>query len=374
MSIPVVDPQDPVLINVTVQINPLPVDLTRRFMIVSAGDTNITTNTYKAVNRSDYASYFTSTVGNKTYQWLIAFFAQAPGSTAYIFEGGPVVATAITNLTTFINAQTAPMYKYSCPTSFYGNVAFAALINSYNGVTTSTYFSTEITNGVDPSADPKFTPLAGAKAFCPFYGSGVSGESIDGASTGVMASPKYDLSATNPNTMLNYSQITGITAPVLSFSLRNTLNALGINYAGSINGIVTIFNGRYADLNAWDYWYAWDWFQLNAISNLTAAIVNGANNPQARIAYDQNGIDSVKGTLNAVATKGQSFGVVTDFGASYDFIKGVITNEGSFSAIAFFPYIAANPSNYVAGIYDGLSGYVLIGRFIRQVVFNVTIN
>lgn len=377
-SIPVIDPQDPVIVNVTVQVNPPEADLIRKYMVVSAGDTNIDSGSYEVVDRSSYEDIFTSTTNNPTYNWLVAFFTNAPNAEAYVLETGTIVgndATAnIAILSAFISAGTEPCYKYSCPQGFYGEGAFTTLLGLYTGVTAQTYFSLEITNGVDPSQDPNFTALAGMKSFFPCYGSGVSGESIDGAITGVMASTLYDLSASNPNTMLNYSRVLGVTAPTLSSTLATTLNGLGINYAGIITGITTIFNGRYADLVTWDYWYGWDWFQINTINTLTATIVNGANNPSASVRYDQNGIDTIKSVLNGVAKKGQSYGVVTDFGADYDFINDEITDLGSFYAIPFYTYIASEPTKYAQGKYDGLSGYLLIGRFIRQVVFNVTIN
>jgi len=132
--------------------------------------------------------------------------------------------------------------------------------------------------------------------------------------------------------------------------------------------------GRYADLNTWDYWYNWDWLQINLLNTVSAAMVNGSNVPAAAIRFNQNGIDALKSICNGVCTLGMTDGTVTGFGGGYNITTGLITNPNTFSAVPFAAYIAANPSDYEAGIYRGLSAYVQIGRFIRQVIINVTIN
>jgi hypothetical protein len=191
---------------------------------------------------------------------------------------------------------------------------------------------------------------------------------------GIMASSVYDLSSTNKSTMLNYKNALGVTVEVLDDSLRADLNNSGVNYIGEMAGHAMIFNGRYADLNTWDYWYNWDWLQISLLNSVSAAIVNGSNVPSAAIQYNQNGIDALLSVANGTGNTGKLFGAVTEFGASYNIHTESIENKGTFAAVPFYTYIAASPSDYAAGIYQGFSAYFLIGRFIRKVVFSITIN
>jgi len=68
-----------------------------------------------------------------------------------------------------------------------------------------------------------------------------------------------------------------------------------------------------------------------------------------------------------------SVGFLTEFGESLADDMATIVNAGSFFAIPFSEYIAANPDKYAREIYDGISGVVRVGRFFRQVIINVTL-
>ena len=375
MTATIPDPATPVELNVSVQVNPAPADLIRKIMKVSSGNTNLTNGHYAAVTASDYTTIFTSpTATNETLLWLKAFFDQAPDKTAYVLE-----ATAQHDLDTFITAGTAPMYTYFVPAAWYESGPyytgdFVSLVKSKTAVPAATYFAVEVTHGVSPAEDQNFLAYAKSKSLFPIYGNAVADESVPGAIAGVMASGLYDLSQANPATMLNYKRLNGITPETLDASLRNDLNNNGCNYASDFSGNTVLFNGRYADLNAWDYWYNFDWLQINLLNSVSAAIVNGSNVPAAAIRYNQNGIDALKSVCNGVCSLGMTDGTVTNFGAGYNSQTGLITNTGTFNAIEFNSYIAANPADYEAGIYKGLSAYIQIGRYIRQVVLNVTVN
>ena len=375
MTATIVDPANPVELNVSVQVNPAPADLIRKIMKVSSGDTNIGNGHYAAVTSSSWTTIFTGDKSTtETYLWLQAFFAQAPDKTAYVLE-----ATAVDDLADFIENGTAPMYQYFCPAAWYESGPyytgeFITLVKSKTAVTDPTYFAIEITHGVSPAEDQNFLAYAKAKSLFPIYGNAVADESVPGAIAGVMASSIYDLSQANPATMMNYKRLNGITPEVLDASLRADLNNNGCNYAADFSGNTVLFNGRYADLNTWDYWYNWDWLQINLLNTVSAAMVNGSNVPAAAIRFNQNGIDALKSICNGVCTLGMTDGTVTGFGGGYNITTGLITNPNTFSAVPFAAYIAANPSDYEAGIYRGLSAYVQIGRFIRQVILNVVIN
>ena len=366
----VVDPKFPVTLNVSVLASPPPASLIRSYMKVSSGDTNLGNGNYKAVTISNWTTVFTGDKSTtETYLWLQAFFNQAPGATAYVLE-----ATTVSDLTAFIATGVAPMYFYSVPSAWYTDSSFVTLVKAHTGESNLLRFAVEITHGHSPVGDSNFTAYASADSLYPIYGNAVATESVLGQHLGRMASSVYDLSSANPMTMLNYKTLNGATAEVLDDTLRQDLNNSGVNYNGEINGQVCIFNGRYADLSTWDFRYNLDWLQITLSNSFITAIVNGSNVPAAALRYDQNGIDSTKSIANGVSNTGKVYGTVTEFGSDYNIQTGQIENKGTWGAISFYTYIADNPSDYAAGIYQGLYAYILIGKFIRKVVLNVTIS
>ena len=207
MTATIVDPANPVELNVSVQVNPAPADLIRKIMKVSSGDTNLGNGHYAAVTSSSWTTIFTGDKSTtETYLWLQAFFAQAPDKTAYVLE-----ATAVDDLADFIENGTAPMYQYFCPAAWYESGPyytgeFITFVKSKTAVTDPTYFAIEITHGVSPAEDQNFLAYAKAKSLFPIYGNAVADESVPGAIAGVMASSIYDLSQANPATMMNYKR------------------------------------------------------------------------------------------------------------------------------------------------------------------------
>ncbi len=501
MVVTIVDPQNPVVINVSVTTLPAPTDLIRKFMKVSSGDTNLGNGNFQAVTSSNWQTVFdTGKETSESYLWMAAFFAQAPDATVYILE-----ATEVADLTAFIDSAIDPMYLYSVPASWYdansyapafltggsgatgvfgtwtpvtdgsfnisidgdaitvsaldfssaldmddvaaviqagiraetgaletcvwdtdhflvssvlataasaitvtsaaglgtdisgagatpfmdsdsgqGTVTdtvetpasnpFITLVQAHISVTAALYFAIEITHGISPAQDSNFTAYAAPKSLFPIYGNDEATQSVPGTMIGIMASTIYDLSATNKATMFNYKKTNGLTVEIIDATFRIDLNDAGVNYIGALAGEAMVFNGRYADLTTWEYWYEWDWFQITLENRFTAAIVNGSNVPAAAIQYNQNGIDALTAVANGTANTGKLYGAVTEFAKSFNIVTDELEGVGTFAAVPFYEYIAAAPADYAAGIYQGLSAYVLLGRFIRKVVIAVTIN
>ena len=65
--------------------------------------------------------------------------------------------------------------------------------------------------------------------------------------------------------------------------------------------------------------------------------------------------------------------MVTDFSQTIDNTGTTLVDKNTFFAIDYYTYKAANPAKYQAGEYDGLSGFIEIGKFFRKVTFNVTL-
>lgn len=381
-----VDPLSPVVINASSLLNPTPNNRLRRFGIVSLGDTNITTPISRDIVRNEILEIFDVTTdvykSSYTYKWLTSFFANNPQGVAVVIETGkaggttelPDVSSNIDKLITFIGDDKDTCYNYSCPQSIYhSKTNVKTLVNAYSGETQMTYFTFELSLNEKPTTSEYYLNLQGLKAFCPVYPSNIPTVNASGAFNGVLASPKYNLSQTNPMTPLQYSKVVGIPPQEFSYSYRMELINAGVNYIGSFQNTAVILNGRYADNVAWDYWYSFDYVTTQITSFLLNALFNGANVPSASLHYNQAGIDALKSVVVGRLKEGQAVGAISDFAEGIN-TDGTLKNTDSVFAISYYTYIAQYPDKYSAEIYDGLSAVVRIGRFFRQIVFNITLN
>jgi hypothetical protein len=180
----------------------------------------------------------------------------------------------------------------------------------------------------------------------------------------------YAPSSTNKVTSLNFGFVSGVTPfPTAgNAALLATLNAANVNVigTGSQGGIsdAIIIGGNNLDGKPFKYWYSVDWAQINLPRNLTAALINGANNPLAPLDYNQQGINVLQQT--AVNTMGTGIGdglvlnpiKATTLSAA-DFQQALDgTTFNGFTVVnadPFGSYVRENPNDYAAGIYNGLS-------------------
>lgn len=372
------DPQNPVVLNVAVSTPLSPVDLERRFCKVSAGDTTITTGNIRAITADEIATIFTGTyTGYETYLWLVNFFANNANGTAFVLEVGAIdggdPGTNIAALASHITAGVDVCGHYSVPDEFYGDSDFAALVTTYSTDDPIYKFSSHITHGTAPADQVAFTALATKSAWFPVYPSAVATENAAGAMVGIMASGLYDVSPTNLMTPLQYKQVVGVTPEKFTTTFRTALVNAAVNFVGGIQSVAVLMNGRYADNKSWDYRFS-ERVTLQDIQNsLLALIVNGANVPAASVPYNQEGIDKLLAVANARAAYRKSCNMVTDFSQALDNTGTTLVDKDSFLATDYYTYKAAKPSKYQAGEYDGLSGFIEIGKFFRKVTFNVTL-
>jgi hypothetical protein len=124
------------------------------------------------------------------------------------------------------------------------------------------------------------------------------------------------------------------------------LSAYGnIFYPTSEAGISEVgqWKGTFSDGTQMSWWYGIDWYQIQVARDLAAAIINGSNSLPPLL-YDQDGIN----TLAAIAQR--DLNTAISFGCA---LSGTVT------AIPFGEYVLANPDDYQAGIYNGLSATVV---------------
>lgn len=268
--------------------------------------------------------------------------------TATINSSGVVTAVTITNQGWYPN-QTAPTVTFSAPTS--GTTATGTvnmenaqnvLAANYESPTGKTYFfATTTVSGAPTYAANKaifatiVAPTAPSTEFTaamPFYQALVNNPS-----------------ASNPLAPMAYRYAYGVTNWPQSGQNANITNALSayanLIISGAEGGISNsaLFKGTTMDGTQFSWWYGIDWFQIQVNQALAAAVLNGSNsNPP--LLYNQNGINTLGKIAQQVANSAVKFGCA---------LSAVVT------ATPFGTYTTENPTNYQAGIYNGLSATVV---------------
>jgi hypothetical protein len=175
----------------------------------------------------------------------------------------------------------------------------------------------------------------------------------------------YAPSAANLVTPFSFGYVYGVTPfPTRGQnSLLNTLknsytNVIGTGAEGGISNTIILW-GTTEDGHDFTYWYSVDWVQITSNEMLSNVIINGSNNPQNPLYYDQNGINRLKAAEQTVMNNGIAFGLVL----------GPVT----VNAVPFTTYVTENPTDYPAGIYRGLSVTYTPQRGFTQIVFYVNV-
>jgi hypothetical protein len=310
-----------------------------------------TTATATAAITGDAVSATTITNGGAGYTAIpsVTFSAPSEGDTATgvaVVTNGVVTAINITDPGS--GYESAPTITIAAPTGVTAtgtaNLAsgLSNLASDYDSATGKTYFLvTAATSNLDDYADQKSiitvvpSPLAPSTEF-------------------TAASAFYDLLMNNPNAAnrlapFGYRYVYGVTAwPTKQnqATLTNILSAYG-NYigTGAEGGIsnTLLRNGTTMDGSQINWWYGVDWFQIQVKQALAAAIINGSNsNPP--LYYDQNGINTLQKIAQNIANDGVAFGCLL---------------SATISATPFATYVAQNPDDYQAGIYNGLTAQIV---------------
>lgn len=284
-----------------------------------------------------------------------------------------IVSQAVKVLSDFVASGELRVYEWACPTSFYDNTDFIALVKSYSGITAGQYFSLELPEGTDPSTDETFALYIQSKSFAPVYPSLVEGESSNGAIVGIKAGNLYNLSVSNPLSLLQWKTVYGITPrDRLSNSLVDALNENGCSWIGSLNNNTVVLGGMVADGQNWESYFALDTFIFRLTVDIASMMIQASNNPLQSISFNQNGINIIKNKLVAISNTMLSFGVLDNFGSDYDTNTNAILNTGEWAAIDFATYKANQYEDWKNGIYNGASCYVTIRHFVLQIVPSIT--
>jgi hypothetical protein len=209
------------------------------------------------------------------------------------------------------------------------------------------------------------------------------------AAAGFAVTLTLNPSPTNQVTQAAYSYLYGVTPyPTFGNSTLFTqlstanINIVGTGAEGGLTNAVWMFGTTLDGMDFNKYWYSVDNVQVNLDLYTSAAVINGSNNPQAPLNYNQQGINSLQGvggsvmrseiayslalgTLLLTQMDGASFAAAVEAGA---FAGYVVVN-----AVPFMSYVQINPSDYPARLYQGLSVAYTVQNGFKQIVYNVTV-
>jgi hypothetical protein len=357
-------------VNTTVSSAPVPSQLQQSGAIVSIGGTTLSTGSYQFCGTLAAVTAILSTAGNYTEVANMAgtFFAQGNAVGVYVLELGVegTVPAGITALGTWITANPGIFYAYLTPLAWDASgAALNTMAANYASPTGRTYFFITTTT-TTISAYAVTTKSIIATVASPL----AAGTEFQAA---VLF---YQWIANNPSiatpvSPMNFRFAYGVTpwAPTGSTTAIDTvLTAFGnVILTGAEGGISTalIRNGTTMDGNQMIFWFAVDWFQINAKVQLANAVINGSNsNPP--LYYNQAGVNTLLSVAKNVASTGVSIGLLLSTTATAS-----VAATPSVSAVPFATYIAANPTNYASGVYNGLSATITPQTGFTSITFNI---
>lgn len=268
-----------------------------------------------------------------------------------------------------------------------GSVA-ATIAGGFNGTFTALPGTTGSTLLYAVAANPGSASIDGQLKASYYTSAGIASSEFSLAAM-FYVTLNYTPSTVNKVTPTAYSFLFGVTPfptqgnQALLQTLENSsVNVVGTGAQGAISNNV-LYDGTTRDGHDFTYWYSVDWAQINLAINIANAIINGSNNPQNPLLYNQNGINRLQqvavSTMNSGITFGLVLGAVSqvqldgpDFAAALD--AGTFDDLTAVNAIPFVPYSQENPNDYAIGQYDGISVSYTPARGFRHIIFNLNVS
>lgn len=292
------------------------------------------------------------------------YFGQGNATAVYVLELGPLnVGDSVAALSSWLTAYPNTVYHFLLPREFgqYVDSSFLALLSRYNNTTAKVYF--HITT--DINSYPSFSNLDKC-AMVMVEAPGIPATEFSAAAKfySVLA---YNPSATNRVCPLRFTFVYGVTPyPVLGNGpILAALDAANVDYisTGAEGGIsdAMLANGQTMDGRDFTYWYSVDWLQINSDLDIANEVINGSNNPQAPLDYDQPGIDRLQIRAQQTLKRGITYGLVNT------------STNPQVVATPFAQYVTTNPGDYKEGVYNGLAVTFVPARGFTQITFNVNV-
>lgn len=334
----------------------------RRQQIVryfSNGETTLTSGTSQLITqKSDLTAILGSTVVSAS-AFATSFYSQGTSSYYVTEVSGETGSTTIDKITAWLTANPDVTYIAALDAKASVESDFVTLAKQYEAATACLYFLPTLTVS-------EFANVSGIKSIIGFLPATSAPSTEYGAGGLAYKFAALTPSTTSPIAPFTYQFMTGLTeyATALQTSLINTALAANANFiipataAGLTDDI--LMGGVCADGTSIQMWYGADYAYLHLTQGLTAAVINGVNNATNPLDYDQSGINTLKAAAVLYLKNAVNVGA----------ILGPVT----VTAVSFEDYVAANPDDYAAGIYNGLTATVVPKNGFTNITFGLTID
>jgi hypothetical protein len=310
------------------------------------------------------------------------FFAQGSSLGVYVLEvGHGTIVANIAEFASLLSANPLEYYAYLIPRGWDAQSTFVSLCLQYNSTTAKQYFCVTATTGTYTS----FTALQKA------VGMLIEAPGIPETEFSMAArfwnQLKYSPSSANPVTPLQYAFVYGVTPYPATTTQQTTWTAANLDWIGTgaeggiSNALISL--GTQCDGNPLNYWYSIDWMQINLNQSVSAAVINGSNNPLAPLYYNQQGINSLEGVATKTVNQGVSYGLALGPVTVYQLTASAFTaliQSGTaplgvlVNAVPFASWVALNPSTYSIGNYGGLVCAYTPARGFATIMFNISVS
>ena len=240
----------------------------------------------------------------------------------------------------------------------------------------------------DVPTDPGAESVLGTLVQSQYASAGVGANEFSLASA-FRTTLNYQPSSTNKVTSLNFAYEFGVTAfptdgnaALITTLLNADVSLIGTGAAGGISSTL-VLGGNTSDGNPFKYWYSVDWAQINLSRAVTAALINGANNPENPVDYNQFGINALQQASVSTMASGIAAGLVlnpiaqTSLSASQLQVADDLGTYAAYTLVnaqPFGAYNADNPNDYAAGVYNGITVDYTPLRGFESITINLTVS
>lgn len=270
----------------------------------------------------------------------------------------PPTSPLVELLSTYITSNPSRNYLYVLGPTDSLDTGLESFISNYDSYTSYTYFLLTL-----PAV--RATAFGNHKAAINFIPSDSTATNEMGAAAVAYMFSSASPSATAQIKPFNLRYVTGVTEyaepgdSALQSLVGTNVNVVIPATAGGIEQNM-LLGGQCSDGNAINLWYGADYASLNVTQDLTNELIVGSNDDTQPLKYSQLGISRL------LARAQQSLGNAISVGA--------ILGPVDVSAIGFADYVAANPSDYQEGIYNGITFTVTPARGFAAITYAMTVD
>lgn len=315
------------------------------------------------------------------------WWAQGNGFTGYyVYETGTaVIADVIDSVQTYLAANPQVIYNWGfLPGVDSDHTDLKAFLLLHNALTSLIKFYLPVTSSTYTLWDAEDT-LRNTLIFVQSPDANPKTE-LDSISF-MQYMTSFTPSPTNKLPPSQYTYLDAVTAYApLTQSTINTFLAGNVNFVatGAEGGIsnTILVAGKNLNGTPQNVAYSIDWQQIQLNEAISNAVINGSNNPEAPLYYNQDGINFLQQVAGTVATRAIQSGLAlgqliltqldpVTFASNVQ--KGLYAGNYVINADPFADYVATNPADYANQLYGGFAAAYTPQYGFETIVFNLNV-